>query len=89
MAKEKDDIDSDIEKLSKAFATCVIITENKEAGEAEFSIYSWIADSGATTHICVHQSTFSDYTPIPKKEVQGLGNKPVSAYGKGTVMLSS
>ena len=50
MAKEKDDIDSDTEKLSKAFATCVIITENKEAEEAEFSVYSWIADSGVMTH---------------------------------------
>ena len=54
MAKEKDDIDSDTVKLSKAFATCVIITENKEAEEAEFSVYSWIADSGVMTHICAH-----------------------------------
>ena len=54
MAKEKDDIDSDTEKLSKAFPTCVIITENKEAEEAEFSVYSWIADSGVMTHICAH-----------------------------------
>ena len=89
MAKEENDTDSDTEKLPKAFATCVTITENKEAEEDEFSIYSWIADSGMMTHICVHQSAFSDYTPIPKKEVQGLGNKPISAYGKGTMMLSS
>ena len=89
VAKEEDDTDSDTEKLPKAFATCVTITENKEAEEAEFSVYSWIADSGATTHICAHQSAFSDYTPIPKREVQGLGNKPVSAYGKGTVTLLS
>ena len=89
VAKEEDDTDSDTEKLPKAFATCVTITENKEAEEAEFSVYSWIADSGATTHICAHQSAFSDYTPIPKRGVQGLGNKPVSAYGKGTVTLSS
>jgi hypothetical protein len=75
--------------LPKAFASSVTIDENKDGEEAEFSVYSWIADSGATTHICSHQSAFIKFAPIPEKEIQGLGNKPVSAYGKGTVILSS
>jgi hypothetical protein len=37
----------------------------------------------------LHQSAFIEFAPIPKKEIQGLGNKPVSAYGKGTVLLTS
>jgi hypothetical protein len=90
VAKEDDnDTDSDTAELPKAFASSVTIDKNKNGEEAEFSVYSWITDSGVTTHICAHQSAFIDFAPIPKKEIQGLGNKSVSAYGKGTIILSS
>jgi transposase InsO family protein len=90
VAKEDDDdTDSDTAELPKAFASSVTIDENKNGEDAEFSVYSWIADSGATTHIYAHQSAFIEFAPIPKKEIQGLGNKPVSTYGRGTVLLTS
>ena len=79
--------DSDSDDLPKAFASIVTVDENDEADVAEFSAYSWIADSGATTHICAQRNAFSEYTELPKKEVQGLGNKSVTAHGRGTVTI--
>ena len=59
----------------------------REAEEAEFSAYSWIADSGATTHICAQRDAFTEYTALPECIVKGLGDKPVSALGQGTVTI--
>ena len=48
--------DSESDDLPKAFASIETVDENNEADVAEFSAYSWIADSGATTHIHMRAS---------------------------------
>ena len=58
-----------------------------EANEAKFSVYLWIADSGATTHICAQQDAFTEYMALPERIVKGLGDKPVSALRQGTVII--
>jgi hypothetical protein len=82
----KDDSESDTESLDRAFTAHVSIVDDNEAN---FSCYSWIADSGATTHICAQRNVFQNFKEIPKKEIKGLGDRPVDAYGQGTVIISS
>jgi len=85
----KEDSDSDAE-LQTAFITNVTIendSEMKEAEEAQFPAYSWIADSGASTHICAQREAFLEYIALPNKVIKGLRDKPVTACGKGTVII--
>ena len=82
----KNDSESDTESLDRAFTAHISVVDDNEV---EFSCYSWIADSGATTHICAQRNTFENYTKLPKKEIKGLGDRPVTAYGQGTITLSS
>ena len=72
--------------MERVFGVTVSVVDDNEV---EFSCYSWIADSGATTHICTQQNAFENYTKLPKKEIKGLGDRPVITYGQGTVTLSS
>ena len=58
-----------------------------KAPEADFTTYSWIINSGVTTHICANLEAFAMYQSAPRKIVKGLGNKPVIARGQGTVLL--
>ena len=87
----KDDSDSDTTELAHNFIAHVSIDDDcqmKAAEGAELCAYSaWIADSGATTHICADRTAFADYATLSKKVVKGLGNHPVTAYGKGTIVL--
>ena len=62
------DSDSDMAEITKNMAHVNVATNN-EANEADFSTYSWIADSGATTHICNNQSAFEEYTILTKKVI--------------------
>ena len=83
----KDDTDSN-EELDKAFTAHVsVVDNNSEADKAEFSAYSWIGDLGATSHICAEQDTFTDYHELAKKTIRGLGDKPITIYGTGTVFI--
>ena len=82
----KNDSESDTESLDRAFTAHVPVVNDNEV---KFSCYSWITDSGTTTHICTQQNAFENYTNLPKKEIKGLGDRPVTAYGQGTVILSS
>ena len=34
-------------------------------------------------------NAFENYTKLPKKEIKGLGDRPVTGYGQGTITLSS
>jgi transposase InsO family protein len=58
-----------------------------KATQADLSAYSWIINSGATTHICANLKSFATYQSTPHKVVKGLGNKPVVARGQGTILL--
>ena len=83
----KYDTDSD-EELDKAFTAHVsVVDNNSEADEAKFSAYSWIGDLGTTLHICTEWDTFTDYHELAKKTIRGLGNKPITIYGTGTVFI--
>jgi hypothetical protein len=82
----KDDSESDTESLDRAFTAHVSVVDDNEAN---FLCYLWIADSGATTHICAQRNMFQNFKEIPKKEIKGLGDRPVDAYGQGTVIISS
>lgn len=53
------------------------------------SSYSWIAASGASSHICAERNAFQTFIAPPAKVVQGLGNKSVATYGQGTVIINS
>ena len=39
--------------------------EMSKASEANFSAYSWIIDSGVTTHICTNLEAFAMYHSTP------------------------
>ena len=85
----KEDSNSDA-KLQTAFITNVTIendSEMKEAKEAQFSAYSWIADSGTSMHICAQCEAFLKYTALPNKVIKGLGDKLVTTCDKGTVII--
>ena len=86
MAKENSS-DRDSDDLPKAFASIVIVDENEEADMAKFSAYLWITNSGATIHIGVQWNAFSEYTKLPKKEIQELGNKLVTTHGHGIIAI--
>jgi len=85
-----EDTDSNTESLDKAFTMHVKVINNKEeANEAKFSVYLWIADSSATSHICTECNAFSNYQELPQKVVKELGDKPVTTCGKGSVTILS
>ena len=74
--------------MDKAFTAHVLVVDNNsEADEAEFSAYSWIGDSGATSHICAKWDAFTDYCELAKKTIRGLGDKPITVYRIGTVFI--
>ena len=58
-----------------------------KASQADLSAYSWIIDSGATTHICANLEAFVTYQSSHCQVVKGLGNKPVVTCGQGTILL--
>ena len=60
-----------------------------KASQADLSAYSWIIDSGATTHICTNLEAFATYQSSHCQVVKGLGNKPVVARGQGTILLQT
>ena len=79
-------------ELEKSFTTYVNISDEGKMSKADvtdFSAYSWILNSGATTHICAQLEVFVTYQMIPQKLVKGLGDKPVAACGQGTVLLQT
>ena len=80
----KNDSESDIESLDRDFTAHVSVVDDNEV---KFSCYSWITDSGVTTHICTQQNTFENYTKLPKREIKGLGDRPVTGYGQGSITL--
>lgn len=53
----------------------------------------WIADSGATEHMCAVRSWFKDFTPIPEGvypvRAASKCQKPMFCLGRGTVVVRS
>jgi hypothetical protein len=82
----KDDSELDTDSLDRAFTAHVSIVDNNKVN---FSCYLSIADAGVTTHICAEQNVFQNFKEIPKKEIKGLGDRPVDTYSQGTVIISS
>jgi hypothetical protein len=50
------------------------------------SLYSWLADSGTTSHICNDQSAFTDMRAM-NVPIEGVSETPLHALGRGTVLL--
>jgi hypothetical protein len=50
------------------------------------SLYSWLADSGTTSHICNDGTVFIELraADVP---IEGVGDAPLQALGRGTVLL--
>ena len=40
-----------------------------------------------TSHICTEWDAFMDYCELAKKTIRGLGDKPITTYGTGTVFI--
>ena len=79
-------------KLEKSFTAYVNISDEGEmskADVADFSAYSWILNSGTTTHICAQLEAFATYQMIPWKLVKGLSDKPIAACRQGPVLLQT
>ena len=74
----------DDEGSEKAFMANVV-----DENTYDFSAYSWIANSAATSHICAQQDAFTDYQLLPQTTIKGIGDKTVTAEGCGTVVLIS
>lgn len=49
-------------------------------------LYSWLADSGTTSHICNDRNAFIELRAM-KIPVEGVGVTPLHALGRGTVLL--
>jgi len=84
---EESGSDGELEKSFTAHVTISDESEMSKAYEAEFSAYSWILDSGTTTHICAQREIFVTFETIPPRTIKGLGDKPLIACGQGTVLL--
>ncbi|KAF7372307.1 hypothetical protein MVEN_00090900 [Mycena venus] len=50
------------------------------------SLYSWLVDSGTTSHICNDCTVFIELRAA-NVPVEGVGNAPLQALGHGTVLL--
>ncbi len=61
--------------------------ESKPQFDSHFSRYSWLADSGTTSHISNRRETFSDFKPLEATSIAGIGSASVRALGRGTVLL--
>ncbi|KAJ3532326.1 hypothetical protein NM688_g7442 [Phlebia brevispora] len=48
----------------------------------------WLADSGATSHICRDRSMFVSYDAAPQNVLKGLGGHEIKVLGKGCVKLA-
>jgi transposase InsO family protein len=48
----------------------------------------WVADSASSSHIAMNREYFQDYEPLDGAGVKGLNGKPVSAKGRGTIVLN-
>jgi hypothetical protein len=59
-----------------------------ENEEANFSAYSWVADSGTTSHIVNQRSAFKVFIPEYKK-ITGIGNTVIEAHGRGMIEMKS
>ena len=57
------------------------------ANATEFSKYDWILDSGSTSHICPLRDAFVNYTALTNHSIEGVGGKPVTVAGRGTVFV--
>jgi len=50
-----------------------------------FSAYSWVADSGTTSHIVNDKNAFIKYTALSNQRITGIGNTAIEAQGRGTI----
>jgi len=57
--------------------------------DGQFSAYTWIADSGTTSHIVNQKSAFKEFNPLYNKSLTGIGNTGVQAMGRGTIEIIS
>jgi len=53
----------------------------------QISQYDWVLDSATTSHICTIRDAFTDYTSLKNSTIQGLGSDPVTAHGRGTILV--
>ncbi|KAJ7209803.1 hypothetical protein C8J57DRAFT_975774, partial [Mycena rebaudengoi] len=46
----------------------------------------WLADSGATSHVCRNRELFATYS-AQQGTITGLGGHTITSFGRGTVKL--
>jgi hypothetical protein len=63
--------------------TNVINTDNDD----RVSAYSWVADSGTTSHIVNDHNAFIKYTLLQNKHIIGVGNIGIDIFGCGTIEI--
>jgi hypothetical protein len=61
--------------------------DSKPQFDSHFSRYSWLADSGTTSHICNDRALFTDFKPLEATSISGIGNVAIQAMGRGTVLI--
>ena len=51
--------------------------------------YNWLADLATTSHMSNAREMFTNFQPLQKAAVTGVGNTFMQAEGKGTIELES
>ena len=61
IAEQESSSDGELEKNFTTFVNISDEGEMSKASQADLSAYSWIIDSGVTTHICTNLEAFATY----------------------------
>jgi hypothetical protein len=82
------------EPMDENNSDTAFITEDRDvpmnSNENEHvSAYSWVADSGTTSHIVNSRTAFIELKPLDNKKITGIGNNAIEALGRGTIEIIS
>jgi transposase InsO family protein len=58
-----------------------------ENDDGHFSAYTWVADSGTTSHIVNQRNAFKEFKPLSNKRISGIGDTGIDALGRGTIEI--
>lgn len=85
--KEKSNQAKDSSNVQDDVTEAAYHVESQPQFDSHFSRYSWLSDSGTTSHISNRRETFIDFKPLETTSIAGIGNTSVQALGRGTVLL--
>jgi hypothetical protein len=70
-------------------ATFMAVLSDNPLFDPRLSRDTWLTDSGCLVHIANKQEIFTNYTHLSGETINGLGDKIVKAYSRGTITLET